>query len=278
MSLPFTLANGPGNVPDATQLMANFNALLAGKFQIQNGAPTQIASNMSVASLSFLSNTGGTALTIQGLSGGIAGQILIFFNDSSSNNVTFVHNGSGTQVFYLGSSGNMVIGPRGGAIFVRNDTLSVWVCVGAQGVVLSAQPKIIQIVSALNTTQTTTTSNVYANTTLAATITPASSSNKIMVYVSCVVQINASTTVGHLSVKRGTTELSSAGGGFGIIRSGSNISQNCAMTASFQFIDSPGSTSPLTYTLCMKNDDNSTTVAIGGLGSNSDSMILQEIQ
>ena len=28
MALPFTLANGPGNVPDATQLMANFNALV----------------------------------------------------------------------------------------------------------------------------------------------------------------------------------------------------------------------------------------------------------
>ena len=28
MALPYTLANGPGNLPDATQLMANFNALV----------------------------------------------------------------------------------------------------------------------------------------------------------------------------------------------------------------------------------------------------------
>jgi len=36
MSLPYTLANGPGNLPDAVQLMANFNALL----QLSGGTMT----------------------------------------------------------------------------------------------------------------------------------------------------------------------------------------------------------------------------------------------
>jgi hypothetical protein len=130
-------------------------------------------------------------------------------------------------------------------------------------------------VQSTNTSQTTSTSSTYANTNLAATITPTSSSHRIKVTVTSTLQVNGASTVGHVSIKRGTTELSSGGGGFALVRNGSTASQNGAMTTTFSYIDSPATTSATTYTKCIKNDDNSTLVAdcIGP----TEVMILEEI-
>ena len=103
------------------------------QFNIVPNNPIQISSNMNVSGLLSLSNAAATALTIQGFSGGIAGQVIFFFNDSTTNNVTFVYSGSGTQAFSFQNRTNLIIGPLGGAIFTYNGQNGVWVANAVSG-------------------------------------------------------------------------------------------------------------------------------------------------
>lgn len=104
-----------------------------GTTQLQTANPTQIVSNMSVVGITSLANQGGTSLTIQGFTGGVAGQIIYFFNDTNVNPVTFVYNGSGSQTFSFEHATNLIIGPLGSAIFSYNAQDGVWACLGKSG-------------------------------------------------------------------------------------------------------------------------------------------------
>lgn len=100
--------------------------ITSGGSQVQSSNPTQIVSNMSVVGLSLLANQGGTSLSIQGFTGGLAGQRLYFTNDSSTASVTLVQAGSGSQTFAMPNNVNLVIGPNGSAILIFNSQDSVW--------------------------------------------------------------------------------------------------------------------------------------------------------
>jgi hypothetical protein len=95
----------------------------------------QISSNMNVAGLSTLNNQANTSgLVIQGFSGGVPGQVIVFTNNTSddqAHEVTFVYNGTGSQIFLLPFYTNLIIGPRGAATFIFDPaTAGGWFCTG----------------------------------------------------------------------------------------------------------------------------------------------------
>ena len=117
--------------------------------------------------------------------------------------------------------------------------------------------KIIQIVSGTSTTSQSTTSNDWADTNLSASITPASSSNKIMILVQHPFRMHRSgeyDTHAGIQLLRGSTVIQEtrerSGGGKSEMIMGVATSASSAYYAGhhiIQFLDSPSTTSSTTY-------------------------------
>lgn len=128
-------------------------------------------------------------------------------------------------------------------------------------------------VQSTNTTAFTTTSNAYQTTNCTATITPTSSAHRIKITVSGPIRNAAAAGAGvsaFLTLANGTTSLASTANGFQQMGSLATV-----IPASINYIDSPATTSAVTYNVRIKNDDNTTTV---GFGNGFETvMILEEI-
>ena len=116
--------------------------------------------------------------------------------------------------------------------------------------------KILQVVSTTKTDVFVTTSTSFTDVTgLSVSITPSSTSNKILVLSSIVWGHDATASGGHLQLNRGASALST----YNLNFSGS-YTNNRSM-ASFNYLDSPSSTSAQTYKIQVKADS-------GNLGVN----------
>jgi hypothetical protein len=132
---------------------------------------------------------------------------------------------------------------------------------------------VLQVVSVANKTGTSTTGNTYIASTLAASITPTSSSSKILVFGHFYVRTSASAVSTIATLYRNSTDLTS--GTIGLTYAYA-ASSNLEITAPFSYLDSPSTTSSTTYTIYFKRSDAAGTAAIGS--SNMDSVItLMEI-
>lgn len=124
----------------------------------------------------------------------------------------------------------------------------------------------VNTVQAVRQTTTTVTSSTYTTCTLAGTITPSSTSAKIRITVSGLMRNeDMSNNTAFLTVKRGATDLSAAllaGSGFAQLTdpSGATFSDFSAPTM-FTWIDSPASVAAQTYTVFLKNSNNTTNVS-----------------
>ena len=135
--------------------------------------------------------------------------------------------------------------------------------VAVTGLRLAGTP--VQVVTANYSTATSTTSTSWTSTGLTASITPTSSSNKILVLVSLPVDTDSlGTYAARYSLFRGTvagTNLGNATVGFGNFVSFQNAAPNIAMyiSASFciNYYDSPATTSAQAYTVAMRSEGNS---------------------
>lgn len=170
------------------------------------------------------------------------------------------------DIAYRSSTANtktrLAIGSTGQVLTVSGG-VPVWAAPAGGG-------KVLQVVSATTTTSASTTSTTFADTGLTASITPSATTSKILVLFSqfCGKTGDASTT---LRLFRGATQISEI---LYIGDTASTLSQNLGY--SFQYLDSPSSTSSLTY---------KTQYASGGGGgtafvqrhSNISSIILLEI-
>ena len=114
--------------------------------------------------------------------------------------------------------------------------------------------KILQVVNATATSQTITSSTSFADTALSASITPSSTSNKVLVWTFSNVEISGSAS-GYVTFDRGGTNLGSGSNGFGVIQD-----NNGAKNSSFHFLDSPSSTSALTYKVQIRTSNASVNV------------------
>ena len=118
--------------------------------------------------------------------------------------------------------------------------------------------KVLQVVTATDTgnRSTTSTSFVTGSNTLSVDITPAATSSKIFVQVGALHYAGTNGKSIHSTIYRDTTDLSGATYGFQSFYIPSNVApgMNCAMSV----LDSPSSTSQLTYQVYFKAQSGTT--------------------
>ena len=138
---------------------------------------------------------------------------------------------------------------------------------------------IIQMVEVTNTDQTTfgSTPSDWTATGFSASITPTSASNKVLVMVSTSFYIDTEDTTGGLTVFRnGTTNLGGGSYGLkGIYFYGFNETEDNQVPVNMQVIDSPATTSSVSYEVYLKGDKS--TVRLNGIRNHQQSIILMEV-
>jgi hypothetical protein len=119
-----------------------------------------------------------------------------------------------------------------------------------------ATGKVLQVVSAVRSTEITTSSQSYVTTNCTASITPSSSSNKILIQISGSGRQNDDGGTAKFTVYRDSTDLAAGTPGFSEISvtGGTYVKAPYVIT----FLDSPSSTSAVAYTLYMKNQTSTT--------------------
>jgi hypothetical protein len=105
--------------------------------------------------------------------------------------------------------------------------------------------KVLQVVNATSSTETSTSSTSYSDTNLSATITPSSSSNKILITVNHTGLLKqSSNNAGKIQLLRGSTSLIMFSNDFG--RDGGTGLNGVGGTGT-SYLDSPSTTSATTY-------------------------------
>jgi hypothetical protein len=135
---------------------------------------------------------------------------------------------------------------------------------------------VLQVVQGtLGSSVSTTTNNTWVTTGLAASITPTSSSNKILVTVSGTGYTSGSAVQGVFTLYRGATNLSTYG--FTTVYAGSSSTQG---GITFSYLDSPSTTSSTKYTLYFSLSNSAGTLMFNSpsaFGQGNATIILQEI-
>jgi hypothetical protein len=153
-----------------------------------------------------------------------------------------------------------------GYALTLNGTTPTWAAVGASA------GQVIQVVTATDSTErsTTSTSYVTGSNTLSVSITPSSTSNKILILLNT---CGAGTATGDerpiYTIYRGATDLASSSAGFTRITSGS------WGTVGISLLDSPSTTSSTTYQVYMKVSNSAITGYLNYLGSKGSITVLE---
>lgn len=109
--------------------------------------------------------------------------------------------------------------------------------------------KVLQVLQSTSNTQTTSSSTSYISVSLSASITPSSTSNKILVFVFAPVQVAVSGEF-RGTIYRDSTDIAPSTSGLFYLNSGSSATM--VSGASMSILDSPSSTSSITYSARMK--------------------------
>lgn len=160
------------------------------------------------------------------------------------------------------------------------------VTAGSASAVQASSGRVLQVVSATTTATTTNTTSTLADVTgLTATITPSSSSSKVLVMVGTNWEVFRSSVEasGYLIVLRGsTTIVNSSGNSFGLeagLSTGARIYMDAWYAPSI--VDSPATTSATTYKvqLACFSTGSSGRITVNSQGNNTQtsSIILMEI-
>ena len=134
---------------------------------------------------------------------------------------------------------------------------------------------MVQVVNSTYSTQTNSSSSTFADTGLSATITPSSSSNKILVIAqvsSCFTTTNTNTEI-DVNLLRDSTQIIATMGGRG---GNSSTGGDAIGTVGCAFLDSPNTTSSVTYKCQFKSTQNNAQVSVQ-LGGTTSTMTLMEI-
>ena len=106
---------------------------------------------------------------------------------------------------------------------------------------------VLQTISASTTAEVSSTSATFVDTGLTATITPSASSSKILITFSVFQFSSAAVGYGDLKLVRGSTDLEAYG--FNNYAGSSTIMS----TSTYQYLDSPATTSATTYKIQFNN-------------------------
>ena len=131
---------------------------------------------------------------------------------------------------------------------------------------------VLQVVSANYSTYTTTTSNTYQDSGLTASITPSSTSNKILILFNVTGIIAQAINTGvSIGLHKSSTLLYTAWE-YGCYNTSSTDNQ---AVCSGSYLDSPSSTSSLTYNIKFRNKNNSNSVGVHANSSGSTITLLE---
>lgn len=156
--------------------------------------------------------------------------------------------------------------PFEGQMIYETDTdlLRIWTGAAWRSLAAAAASSgsILQIVQGSDTTQRINSTSTYADTSLTASITPSSTSNKILVQVvhnGCGKEAGNSASELQIALLRDATQIGFASGG------STNVSEvNYFGSITISVLDSPSTTSSVTYKTQFKNYVNAASVRIGG--------------
>jgi hypothetical protein len=139
--------------------------------------------------------------------------------------------------------------------------------------------KVLQVVNATTSTVVSTSSSTMIDTGLTATITPTSTSSKILIFVSQngIYKTNGST--------QNMTDLTLVRGGSGLLPANfsgttgatDGTAINLSVTASCNYLDSPATTSPTTYKTQFNSRNGTATVYVQYAGVSTSFITLMEI-
>ena len=135
--------------------------------------------------------------------------------------------------------------------------------------------KVLQIINAHTGTQATSNSTTYADTGLTATITPSSTSSKILVLIDQSVS-KAGSTYANIRVYRDSTEIGGAVAGRSIGYNASSAHNYVGMGFTNSFLDTPSSISALVYKTQFNNNNADGTIRVQ-VDSGQSYMTLMEI-
>ena len=178
------------------------------------------------------------------------------------------------------TNGDLIYGTGSGTFTRRGIGSTSQVLTVAGGIPTWATPatqnQILQIVQGTTATSTSNSTSTYADTTLTATITPASVNSKILILVS---QVGIRKTLAALAVMdlqlvRGSTALVKFADYAG---SNGSTAENYGWTATANWYDSPATTSATTYKTQFRSQNNVAAVAVQSNTLGSSTIILMEI-
>ena len=128
---------------------------------------------------------------------------------------------------------------------------------GSGVITSSAFGKVLQVIQGTTTTEVTVTGTTFTDTTLTASITPISTSSKILILTSQTYYSRRASSAYALCgarLLRGTTTIwspnpedSSGSYGHGIVLTGTSTATSAYGTIDFNYLDSPSTTSATTY-------------------------------
>ena len=134
---------------------------------------------------------------------------------------------------------------------------------------------VIQVQSFSHTTRLNTNSESFVPTSTAVSITPTSSSSKILVFVSSGTDVNNTITdESRYTLYRDSTNLGDSTVGFGMAM-GLNV--RIRVPVAFQYLDSPSTTNQITYTLYVRSQSNTSTVEWNGTNNTTHAITAMEI-
>ena len=145
------------------------------------------------------------------------------------------------------------------------------------GVTMTGAGKILQIVQGTTTTETRNSTNVLADTTLTADITPASTSNKVLVMVTQAGCSKNNANAGNqmvLKLLRAGSAILTFANNFGYTNSTLALTVGSASTV---YLDSPATTSATTYKTQFSNGNNTASVGVQDTGGETSTITLMEI-
>lgn len=198
---------------------------------------------------------------------------LVSNNSTGTQNILELKD-NGTSCLTVADGGTLTVAPGGTTKAVLNSTglalsNSATLAMGAakitglaNGTVATdaaafGQLKIVQTVTVTNDTTFNTTSSTYQTTNLTLAITPTSASNRVLAIVTGDFEASANTTIFFLTIFRASTDLS-AGPGLNTFQFGTSTG-TFRVPVAMVIVDSPATTSSTTYSVKLKNLNNSST-------------------
>ena len=122
--------------------------------------------------------------------------------------------------------------------------------------------KVLQVVNAHTGKQVTSNSTTYTDTGLTATITPSSTSSKILVLIDHSIAKQGADIYANIRVYRDSTEIGGAVAGRSIGYTGSTANNYVGTGFSNSFLDTPSSTSALVYKTQFNNNAGTGTIRL----------------